>query len=133
MGKQLREETREEQFAGKKERDSNLLNYTLAAQVRRLHPKVVILALLDIKGAYPKTWDDALWFRLNQKGVQQELIALIIDMYNHREVAVKLRGKLTAFFKVKGGIAEGSPNSVELFHLHLFWLFHFKILLYLCF
>jgi hypothetical protein len=102
-----------EQYAGKKKHDSLFLNYVLCEQIWSNASIPCWLALLDVEGAFPRTWAKALRYLLWLLGTQLDLLKLLKDIHGNRKSAIKVGGKLTEFFRVKGGIAEGSPNSVD--------------------
>lgn len=74
---------------------------------------------IDFKAAFDTVWRKALWKMLRSIGVDQNIVAIIEDMYDRTECAIQIDGKLTEWFSVNVGVRQGCILSPTLFNVFL--------------
>ena len=64
-------------------------------------------------------WHEALFRKLENKGINGNFLDIIRNIYSSTECAVKINGKSTKQFKYEKGVLQGNPLSPLLFNLFI--------------
>ena len=78
---------------------------------------MVFACFLDIEKAFDTAKREALWVRLEERGVQGKIMDTIKSMFEKVCVRVKVDGKYSEPFRVLQGVKQGDPISPLLFGL----------------
>ena len=64
-------------------------------------------AFLDISKAFDKVWHEGLIYKLQQHGISDELLNIVIDFLNNRKQRVVFDGQSSNSADVKAGVPQG--------------------------
>ena len=64
-------------------------------------------AFLDISKAFDKVWHEGLIYKLQQHGISDELLNIVIDFLNNRKQRVVFDGQSSNLADVKAGVPQG--------------------------
>ena len=64
-------------------------------------------AFLDISKAFYKVWHEGLIYKLQQHGISDELLNIVIDFLNNRKQRVVFDGQSSNSADVKAGVPQG--------------------------
>ena len=81
--------------------------------------KKLYTCFVDFQKAFDSIWHDALFRKLENKGINGNFLELIKNIYSHTKCAVKINTKTTKYFKYKRGVQQGNPLSPLLFNLFI--------------
>ena len=71
---------------------------------------------VDFQKAFDSVWHDALFRKLENKGINGQFLNLIKNIYKQTECAVKINGNSTKYFAYEKGVQQGNPLSPILFN-----------------
>jgi hypothetical protein len=75
---------------------------------------------VDLKKAFDSIDREALWFKTRKKGVRDNMVECVKEMYNDTKFCVKCGGdKVTDFVKQIRGVRQGCILSPCLFHIFI--------------
>ena len=74
---------------------------------------------LDISKAFDKVWHDGVIFKLKSYGVEDELLSLLKNYLENRELRVALNGQKTVWRKIMSGVPQGSVLGPLLFLIYI--------------
>lgn len=77
--------------------------------------KPVYTCLLDTKKAFDTVWQDGLFYKLNQHGMDKKLWRILRRVYKQFECSVSIGGNLSEWFYPKQGVHQGDVFSMELY------------------
>ena len=81
--------------------------------------KALYTCFVDFQKAFDSVWHEALFRKLENKGINGNFLNIIKNIYDMTECAVKINGKLTKQFKYEKGVLQGNPLSPLLFNLFI--------------
>ena len=81
--------------------------------------KKLYTCFVDFKKAFDSVWHDALFRKLENKGINGKFLDIIRNIYKQTRCAVKINGKATKYFKYEKGVQQGNPLSPILFNLFI--------------
>ena len=81
--------------------------------------KKLYTCFVDFQKAFDSVWHDALFRKLENKGINGPFLNLIKNIYQQTECAVKINGKSTKYFSYEKGVQQGNPLSPILFNLFI--------------
>ncbi len=90
-----------------------LLKETISYNVNKGNS--VYTALLDTKKAFDTVWQNGLFFKLKQYGVDNKLWRILRNVYNDFQCAVNIGGKLSGWFHPQQGVHQGDVFSMKLY------------------
>ena len=73
--------------------------------------KNLYACFLDFQKAFDSVWHDALFRKLENKGINGNFLNIIKNIHQNTKCAVKLDGKATKYFKYEKGVQQGNPLS----------------------
>ena len=79
----------------------------------------LIIVQIDFEKAFDKVPREVLWVRLEERGVQGQLLEAIKKAYEKVTMRVKVDGSLGDTFTSEQGVKQGDPLSTELFGLFI--------------
>ena len=74
---------------------------------------------LDISKAFLKVWHNGRRYKLNQNGIKDKLLCLLIDFLKNRQQRVVLNGQSSSWTKVNAGVLQGSILGPFLFFIYI--------------
>ena len=74
---------------------------------------------IDLRKAYDSIDHKKLFNHLRKLGLNGKLIDLVENFYEKTKCAIKIKGKITNFFKFGKGVRQGCPLSCLLFNLYI--------------
>ena len=74
---------------------------------------------VDFQKAFDSVWHDALFRKLENKGINGQFLNIIKNIYQQTQCAVKINGKSTKYFAYEKGVQQGNPLSPLLFNLFI--------------
>ena len=74
---------------------------------------------LDISKASDKVWHEGLIYKLQQNGISDELLNILIDLLNNRKQRVVLNSHSSNWIDVKAGVPQGSIMGSLLFLIYI--------------
>ncbi len=81
--------------------------------------KKVHAAFIDFRKAFDSVWHRGLFQKLQNYGINGNVLKTIQCMYDKTECAVKINNQCTNFFKCSKGVRQGCPLSPTLFNLYI--------------
>ena len=78
------------------------------------------VVFVDLEKAYDIVPRDFIWWRLRKKGIPEQYVAIIQDMYQDTPTRVKTRCDTTDYFDIEVGLHQGSALSPLLFIIGLY-------------
>ena len=81
--------------------------------------KKLYTCFVDFQKAFDSVWHEALFRKLENKGINGNFLDIIRNIYSSTECAVKINGKSTKQFKYEKGVLQGNPLSPLLFNLFI--------------
>ena len=81
--------------------------------------KKLYACFVDFQKAFDSVWHEALFRKLENIGINGNLINIIKNIYQLTQCAVKINGKSTKCFKYEKGVEQGNPLSPILFNLFM--------------
>ncbi len=90
------------------------VNKVVTEQGKRMYA-----CFVDFQKAFDSVWHDGLFRKLENMGINGNLLGLIKDIYKKTECAVKINDKTTQFFNYSKGVLQGNPLSPLLFNLFI--------------
>lgn len=99
--------------------DDNLYVLTQCIEVARLQRRELWAAFLDVEKAYDSVDHAILWYKLQGKGLPEEVVRLLRRLYAGNEVVVEWQGVCSQPVPVERGLRQGCPLSPLLFMLLL--------------
>lgn len=79
----------------------------------------IFACFVDLKAAFDKVNRRKLWKDLRKKGIEENLIKKIEEMYEETTCTVNVNGRETKAFRISLGLKQGCPLSPTLFSLYL--------------
>lgn len=83
----------------------------------RKSKKKLYLSFIDFRKAFDKVWRAALLYKILNLGIGGRFYAVIKDMYNDNQSAVKTNGMRTEYFDCPLGVRQGDGLSPTLFNV----------------
>ena len=83
------------------------------------HQQQLFHVFIDFKKAFDRVWHQALWATMHKYNINQNLIALIEELYNNATSSVCLDGDIGEWFRTTVGIRQGCLLSTTLFNIFL--------------
>ena len=74
---------------------------------------------LDISKSFLKVWHNGRIYKLNQNGIKDKLLCLLIDFLKNRQQRVVLNGQSSSWTKVNAGVLQGSILGPFLFFIYI--------------
>ena len=74
---------------------------------------------LDISKAFLKVWHNGRIYKLNQNGIKDKLLCVLIDFLKNRQQRVVLNGQSSSWTKVNAGVLQGSILGPFLFFIYI--------------
>ena len=74
---------------------------------------------VDFQKAFDSVWHEALFRKLENKGINGQFLNVIKNIYQQTQCAVKINGKSTKYFAYEKGVQQGNPLSPLLFNLFI--------------
>ena len=84
--------------------------------------KKLYTCFIDIKNAFDSVWHDGLFRKVENIGINGNILDLIKSIYKKTKCAVKIN-KTTKYFEYQKGVQQGNPLSPLLFNLYINDLF----------
>ena len=81
--------------------------------------KKLYACFVDFKKAFDSTWHEALFRKLENKGINGNLLQLLQNICSKTPCAVKINDKTTKFFSYEKGVQQGNRLSPLLFNLYI--------------
>ena len=81
--------------------------------------KKLYTCFVDFQKAFDSVWHDALFRKIENKGINGNFVNIIKNIYKNTKCAVKIDGKTTKYFKYEKGVQQGNPLSPLLFNLFI--------------
>ena len=100
----------------------------MAFNIKSIYPSIafgenptvdVIGVFLDISKAFDKVWHDRIIFKLKAYGVEGELLSLLNNYLENRELRVALNGQTSEWRKIMSGVPQGSVLGPLLFLIYI--------------
>lgn len=92
------------------------LNYLMNRKINRKKGKMLIM-FIDLKAAFDSVNREVLWESMRGRGVREELIATVKEIYRETRNRVKIGGETSKEFWTIRGVRQGCPLSSYLFNL----------------
>ena len=83
------------------------------------HQQELYHVFIDFKKAFDRVWHQALWATMHKYNIDQNLIALIQELYNQATSSVYLDGDIGEWFRTTVGVRQGCLLSPTLFNIFL--------------
>ena len=77
------------------------------------------MAFLDVSKAYDTVWQEGLWRKMQQYGVEEKFVHICRGLYKGIEASVVLEGKQSRWFPVETGLHQGCPLSPLLYSIYV--------------
>ena len=81
--------------------------------------KKLYTCFVDFQKAFDSVWHEALFRKLENKGINGQFLNVIKNIYQQTQCAVKINGKSTKYFAYEKGVQQGNPLSPLLFNLFI--------------
>ena len=79
--------------------------------------KKLYVCFVDLKKAFDSVWHKGLFYKIQNIGINGNILELIQNIYKKTKCAVKVDNKITEFFSYSKGVRQGCPLSPILFNL----------------
>ena len=118
---QAREIISEEQAGFMKGRSTveQIFNLRCIIEKYQEHQQELYHVFIDFKKAFDRVWHQALWATMHKYNINQNLIALIEELYSHATSSVCLDGDIGEWFRTTVGVRQGCLLSPTLFNIFL--------------
>ena len=73
------------------------------------------MVFVDLEKAFDRVPRDLIWWSMRKKGIPEQYVAIIQDMYKDTQTRVKTRSDTTEYFDIEVGLHQGSALSPLLF------------------
>ena len=83
------------------------------------HQQELYHVFIDFKKAFDRVWHQALWATMHKYNIDQNLIALIQELYSQATSSVYLDGDIGEWFRTTVGVRQGCLLSPTLFNIFL--------------
>ena len=83
------------------------------------HQQELYRVFIDFKKAFDRVWHQALWATMHKYNIDQNLIALIQELYSQATSSVYLDGDIGEWFRTTVGVRQGCLLSPTLFNIFL--------------
>ena len=97
--------------------ETNLVVRETIAQYREENTNVYV-CMLDAKKAYDGVWQDGLFYKMFEAGMDRNLWMILIQMFSNVQCRVKYGKELSESFVAKQGIVQGGPLSLIAYELY---------------
>ena len=77
--------------------------------------KYLHMVFVDLEKAFDRVPRDLIWWSMRKKGIPEQYVAIIQDMYKDTQTRVKTRSDTTEYFDIEVGLHQGSALSPLLF------------------
>ena len=77
--------------------------------------KYLHMVIVDLEKAYDRVPRELIWWSLRKKGIPEQYVAMIQDMYQDTQTGVKTRCATTEYFDIEVGLHQRSALSPLLF------------------
>ena len=84
-----------------------------------LSKKKIYACFVDFTKAFDSVWHDGLFYKLQNIGINGNILELIRNIYKKTTCAVKIDDQITDFFSYSKGVRQGCPLSTLLFNLYV--------------
>jgi hypothetical protein len=84
---------------------------------RKRRKKTTYICFVDLESAFPSTWRDAIWCRMQEAGITGKLYRAVKPLYEDCTSAVLTSFGPTEWCKINSGIRQGAVLSPFLFSL----------------
>ena len=96
-----------------------IFNLRMIIEKYQEHQQELYHVFIDFKKAFDRVWHQALWATMHKFNIDQNLIALIQELYNHATSSVYLDGDIGEWFRTTVGVRQGCLLSPTLFNIFL--------------
>ena len=76
------------------------------------------MVFVDLEKADDMVPRDLIWWSLRKKGIPEQYVAIIQDMYQDTQTRVETRCDTTEYFDIEVGLHQGYALSLLLFIIH---------------
>ena len=73
--------------------------------------KYLHMVFVDFEKAFDRVPRDLIWWSMRKKGIPEQYVAIIQDMYKDIQTRVKTRSDTTEYFDIEVGLHQGSALS----------------------
>jgi len=77
------------------------------------------LVFVDIAKAYDRVWRDALWMKLQKRGVSSQMCGVLQEIYSNVSSKVLLQGECSSAYQLQIGVRQGCTLSPLLFDVYI--------------
>ena len=81
------------------------------------------VCFVDFEKAFDSVWHKGHFYKIQQVGINGNVLKLIKDLYQKTQCAIKTNNGITEFFKYTKGVRQGCPLSPTLFNLYVDGIF----------
>jgi hypothetical protein len=82
---------------------------------RKRRKKPTYICFVDLESAFPSTWQDAIWWRMQEAGITGKLYRAVKSLYEDCTSAVSTSFGPTEWFRINSGTRQGAVLSPFLF------------------
>ena len=97
----------------------HLFSLSSIIEPRKLRRKLTFIAFIDLRKAYDWIPCKRLLMKLQNLGIDGNMLNMIGSIYNDTECCVRINGKTTNWFSVTWGLKQGCLLSTTLFNLYI--------------
>jgi hypothetical protein len=91
-----------------------ILNHIIGNEIKKRGSKICAF-FVDLKAAFDNVERDLLWEYLRKKGINEQLVTKIEEIYEETISRVRVDGRVSECFKTYKGVRQGCPLSPSLF------------------
>ena len=91
-------------------------------QTRRECRKPSWVTYIDFRSAFDSVDRQSLWLLLRSKGIPDNILQLLEDLYSNTFSCVRVDGELSSWFETYSGVRQSCVVAPELFLEHMDWI-----------